>query len=115
MIVRNLESEDVKQGWYVAHGGGLATMLLDSSVLQGILFFAFGVTKPGKAGEVHMDAYEEIYYLLQGKGIITVGDERREVKAGDAIWLPHGVPHGLENNGEEDLVMVVTAAMPRPY
>ncbi len=115
MIVRNIKHEEVIHRWYVAHGGGLATMLFDSSELQGILFFAYAVLKPGKVIESHIDPYEEIYYLLQGQGVMTVGAEQQKVSAGDAIWLPYGVPHSLLNDGNEDCVTLVTAAMPRSY
>ena len=113
IIIRNIKQEEVFRRWYVAHGGGAATMLFDSSELQGILFFAYGVLKPGRTIEAHIDPYEEIYYVLQGQGVMTVGDDRRKVNAGDAIWLPHGVPHSLTNDGNEDCTILVTAAMPR--
>ena len=113
MIVRNIKQEEVLQGLYIAHGGAVATMLLDSSVLQAILFFAYGVLKPGKVIELHTDPYEEIYYLLQGRGTMTVGDDQQKVSAGDVIWLPYGVPHSLANDGDEDCITLVTAAMPR--
>ena len=112
MIVRNIKQEQVLEGLYIAHGGGVATMLLDERVLKGILFFAYAVLKPGKELESHIDPYEEIYYLLQGEGTMTVGDEQQKVTAGDAIWLPYGVPHSLVNDGDEDCVIVVAAAMP---
>jgi hypothetical protein len=60
MIVRNLGQEVVTNRWYVAHGGGVTTMLFDSSELQGVLFFAYAVLKPGKRLECHIDPYEEI-------------------------------------------------------
>lgn len=113
MIVRNVEQEEVLQRLYIAHGGGIATMLLDSSELQGLLFFAYAVLKPGKVLESHVDPYEEIYYFLQGQGVMAVGDEQQTVSAGDAIWLPYGIPHSLVNNGNEDCIIVVAAAMPR--
>ena len=115
MIVRNLNQEEVMRRWYVAHGGGAATMLFDASELKGLLFFAHGIVKPGKEIEAHVDTYEEIYYVLAGRGVMTVGEERRPVSAGDAIWLPYGVPHRLQNDGDEDCIVLVAAAMPRPY
>ncbi len=113
MIIRNIRQEEVLSRRYIAHGGGLATMLFDSGELQGILFFAFALLKPGKVLESHVDPYEEIYYLLQGQGMMTVGDEQQKVSAGDAIWLPYGVPHSLANDGDEDCIIVVAAAMPQ--
>ena len=112
MIVRNLEHEEVIQSRYIAHGGATAVMLLDSRVLKGLLFFAHAVLEPGKVIEAHIDPYEEVYYLLRGQEVMTVGDEEQPVKAGDAIWLPYGIPHKLENTGSEDCVIVVAAAMP---
>jgi quercetin dioxygenase-like cupin family protein len=113
MIIRNIKQEEVLRGLYIAHGGATATMLLESNVLQGLLFFAHAVLKPGRVIESHIDPYEEVYYLLQGHGVMKVGDEEENVSAGDAIWLPYGVPHSLVNDGDEDCVIVVAAAMPR--
>ena len=113
MIIRNIKQKKVVEGRYIAHGGAIATMLLDSSVLQGILFFAYAVLEPGKVIESHIDPYEEIYYLLQGRGVMTVGNEQQKVAAGDAVWLPYGLPHSLANDGDEDCIILVSAAMPR--
>ncbi|VBB46284.1 conserved hypothetical protein [uncultured Desulfatiglans sp.] len=113
MIVRNLEHEEVVRSLYRAHGGASAVMLLTSQVLEGMLFFAHAVLKPGKEIEAHVDPYEEIYYILEGEGYMMVGDEGRAVKTGDAIWLPYGVPHSLKNTGDKDCAILVSAAMPR--
>jgi len=113
MIVRNIHQNEVLQGIYRAHGGAIATMLLDSSVLQGILFLAQGILQPGKVIEAHIDPYEEIYYLLEGQGIMMVGGEKQKVQAGDAIWIPYGAAHSLKNDGDEDCMVLVIAAMPK--
>ncbi len=113
MIVRNIKQKEVLQGLYKAHGDNDAAMLLDSRVLQGILFLAHGVLKPGGMIEAHVDPYEEIYYVLQGEGIMMVEGEKQRVKPGDAIWIPFGSPHSVENDGDEDCVVLVIAAMPR--
>ena len=115
MIVRNLESEEVQQRWYRAHDGGTATMLFDSSELQGHLFFAYGILNPGMELEAHIDPYEEIYYVLKGESLMMVGEDERQVKTGDAIWVPIGVPHGMHNNSSEDCIVLVSAAFPRGY
>ena len=113
MILRNIKQEVVQSRWYRAHGGGTATMLFDASELQGILFFAHGELKPGKMLEAHIDPYEEIYYVLKGQAMMRVGDDEQQVTAGDAIWIPYGFLHGMVNNGSEDCIVVVAAAMPR--
>jgi quercetin dioxygenase-like cupin family protein len=112
MIVRNINQKEVLEGLYRAHGGGIAAMLLDSRVLQGMLFLAHGILKPGKMLEAHIDPYEEIYYVLHGEGLMRVGEERQKVQPGDAVWIPYGSVHSLENDGDQDCVILVAAAMP---
>jgi quercetin dioxygenase-like cupin family protein len=113
MIVRNIKQKEVLQELYKAHGDNDAAMLLDSRVLRGILFLAHGVLKPGGVIEAHVDPYEEIYYVLQGEPIMMVDGEKQRVKPGDAIWMPFGLTHSVENDGDEDCVVLVMAAMPR--
>jgi quercetin dioxygenase-like cupin family protein len=113
VIVRNVNDEEVLQTTYQAHGGAVARMILDSSVLKEILFLAYGVLEPGKTIEPHLDPYEEIYFLLQGEGTMSVDNDTKEVHAGDAIWIPIGSVHTLTNNGEENCVLLVVAALPR--
>jgi mannose-6-phosphate isomerase-like protein (cupin superfamily) len=112
MIVRNIKQDVVANRWYVAHRGAQATMLFASGELDGLLFFAHAELKPGKEIEEHVDAYEEIYYFVRGTGLMKVGRESQQVKAGDAAWLPYGIPHSLLNNGNEDCIFVVAAAEP---
>ena len=50
---------------------------------------------------------EEIYYILSGRGLMTVGDEVREVASGDAIFIPTGQRHTLENNGDAPLTLLL--------
>jgi quercetin dioxygenase-like cupin family protein len=113
MIVRNMNQEEVLRGLYRAHGGGTAAMLFDDADLQGILFLAQGMLKPGRELEDHVDPYEEIYYVLQGQGRMRVGDDRRVVRPGDAALIPCGAIHGLVNDGSEDCIILVVAAFPR--
>ncbi len=42
---------------------------------------------------------EEIYYILEGTGSMRIGDELREVGPGDAIAIPPGATHQIENTG----------------
>lgn len=64
---------------------------------------------------VHKD-HEQIYYLVKGSGIILVGDEKAEVKAGDCIYLPSDVPHGFINNSNEETeIFCVGANIFRPW
>jgi mannose-6-phosphate isomerase-like protein (cupin superfamily) len=66
------------------------------------------VLPPGHAVTPHHhNQLEEIYYILSGHGWMTVGDEKREVGAGDAVYVPRGHRHTLENTGAEPIRLLV--------
>lgn len=46
---------------------------------------------------------EEIYYLLEGTGLMQIGQETRVVGPGDAIAIPPGEIHQITNTGSETL------------
>ena len=110
MIVRNLNDKEVMDTTYLAHGGAMAQMILDRRTLKEIGFLAIASLKPGKEIEAHVDPMEEIYFVLSGSGEMRVDEERREIKPGDAVWIPVGSSHALLNNGEEDCVILVVAS-----
>jgi mannose-6-phosphate isomerase-like protein (cupin superfamily) len=78
--------------------------------LKEIGFLAIATLAPGKEIEAHVDPMEEIYFVLSGSGEMGVDDESRQVKPGDATWIPAGSPHRLLNNGDVDLVILVVAS-----
>lgn len=50
---------------------------------------------------------EEVYYVVSGSGAMTVGDETRQVHAGDSIYVPRGQRHSLANNGTEPIKLIL--------
>ena len=50
----------------------------------------------------HIQA-EEIYMITHGSGIMTIQGESTSIKVGDAIAIPPGKIHQIENTGEEIL------------
>ena len=55
----------------------------------------------------HHTETEEIYYILSGVGRMTVGGEARDVSEGDAIFIPRGAIHTLENTGEAPIKLLL--------
>jgi mannose-6-phosphate isomerase-like protein (cupin superfamily) len=51
----------------------------------------------------HHPRTEEIYYILEGNGLMRIGDETRAVGVGDAIAIPRGQIHQITNRGENTL------------
>lgn len=58
-------------------------------------------------GRHHHLETEEVYYLLEGSGRMTVAEETRDVSAGDAIFIPRGTTHTLENTGDAPLRLLL--------
>ncbi len=63
---------------------------------------------PGRAVTPHLHRdTEEIYYVLEGGGEMTVGEETRAVAAGDAIFIPRDSRHTLRNTGDRPMRIVL--------
>jgi len=45
--------------------------------------------------------------------MMKVGNEEKELKQWDAIWIPAGEPHRLENNTTGMTLILVVAAYPK--
>ena len=55
----------------------------------------------------HHRELEEIYYLISGNGVMTVGNESQEVGAGDAVYVPRGQRHTLKNTGSQPIRLLL--------
>jgi mannose-6-phosphate isomerase-like protein (cupin superfamily) len=110
MIVRNVNDREVLETTYRAHGGAIAQMILDRRVLREIGFLAIGNLEKGKTIESHRDPMEEIYFVLSGEGEMSVDEETKHVRPGDATWIPAGSAHSLTNSSEMDLLILVVAS-----
>lgn len=62
---------------------------------------------PGATIGEHRNDKDEIYYVLSGRGELTLDGQRREVGPGDAILTRDGSTHALAQRGEQDLVIIV--------
>ena len=53
---------------------------------------------------------EELYFFTAGSGRMTLGDEEREVTAGDCVVIPPSEVHALLNPGDEARVLLCCCA-----
>ncbi|MDP6063875.1 MAG: cupin domain-containing protein [SAR202 cluster bacterium] len=83
--------------------GEIKTTPLFRDVLRLPVNFAIWELAPGvsEGGHVHQgeDAHEELYYFIEGEGIMWADGEDVPVKAGDAVLAPEGSDHGFRNTG----------------
>lgn len=58
----------------------------------------------GQGIEPHFhENFEELYYLLSGRGRVSIGDEDKEVEEGDAIYIPREKVHRILNTSDAPL------------
>jgi mannose-6-phosphate isomerase-like protein (cupin superfamily) len=69
-----------------------------------------------KAGEFlkkHATPVDVFFYVLEGEGIVEIGDEKQSVSKDMLIDSPKNIPHCLYNDGNADFrVLVVKTPMP---
>ena len=64
---------------------------------------------PGGSQILHNHPEVQIYVIVVGRGLMRVGDEQKEVSAGELIYVPSGLSHGIENLGESTLTYISAA------
>ncbi|MGE5814604.1 MAG: cupin domain-containing protein [Acidobacteriota bacterium] len=62
---------------------------------------------PGSGIGHHQQKEDEIYYVLSGKGELTLDGKRSDVGPGTAILTRVGSTHSLRQVGAEDLVIII--------
>ena len=70
---------------------------------------AFG---PGGVYESHDHETTQFYYVISGKGLVRVGDEEMVCEKGTWVFTPAGVPHYLENTGDEIFAYILIGGNP---
>ena len=63
--------------------------------------------KPGSGIGYHEQREDEVYYVLSGRGVMTLDDKPVDVGPGTAILTRPGSSHGLRQTGSEDLVVLI--------
>lgn len=59
--------------------------------------------KRGYAPPHSHEYMEQIFYFLKGEGVMTLGDEEINVKAGTIVLIPLKTTHSFKNTGKEPL------------
>ena len=69
--------------------------------------------EPDQATERHYHrATEEIYFVLKGSGRMEVDGDTLTVRPGDAVLIPPGAWHTLDNNGSSELRILCCCSPP---
>lgn len=69
-----------------------------AAALKGVARYGELTVHPkGSSTVVSYAAEEQVYYILEGSGILVYGGERFPVKRNDFMYLPPGIKHGIDN------------------
>ena len=69
--------------------------------------------KPGERLKKHTTPIDVFFYVLEGVGIVEIGDEKQEVNKDMLVDSPKNIPHCLYNEGN-DIFRVLVVKTPNP-
>jgi mannose-6-phosphate isomerase-like protein (cupin superfamily) len=93
---------------------GIISYLVASPRTCGAKHLTVTLVEISPSGEqrVHRHAPEQIYFIVEGSGLMTVGEEEERVEAGDCVFIPPDARHGLRNDSQRMLRYVSATAPP---
>jgi mannose-6-phosphate isomerase-like protein (cupin superfamily) len=90
------------------NGGGVTIGYSFFAKAPGLkMVFRKRALKPGSGIGYHEQKEDEIYYVLSGRGVMTVDGKSFDVTPGTAVLTRPGSSHGLKQAGNEDLVILI--------
>ncbi len=110
MIVGSPESSPGSVGSSSHDGTGeyFVRTLLDDTPAQGFKYVRDLTLYPGSTIGLHPHAIdEEIYFVIEGEGVMVVDQEERHLGPGAVCLTPAGHSHALRNEGDRNLRIFV--------
>ena len=97
------------------HFGGALSKLIVTSENASTQYFDFRLSTYQPKGYVEEHTHEveeQIYYILEGEGIMELDGDKKIVRPGLTIFIPPQVRHALYNTGTKDLTFLVVTSPP---
>src|SRR5215216_3593771 len=97
MLIRNLT--DCQQ--FTAGDGTLLREILSpyNAALSLRYSLAHAIVKPGQTSRPHKLRTSEVYYILEGQGMMTISDETASIAPGDTVYIPPDAVQHIQNTG----------------
>jgi len=94
------------------HTGVKAEKFFKSTLFRGdALLLGVNCLEPGQVQKAHTHGdQDKFYYVVGGNGRFTLGTDLVNAAAGEVVWAPAGLLHGVENNGDSRLTLLVGIA-----
>jgi quercetin dioxygenase-like cupin family protein len=95
---------------YPGHFGGALSKGLVTAENSATRHFDFRISRYAPAAYVEKHVHkvqEQIYYVLEGEGVLTLDDKEHLMRPHEYVFVPPGVQHGFTNTGLAGLVFLV--------
>ncbi len=93
-------SETIPKNNVEAGSGTSIQVLISSDSAPNFAMRCFTM-EPGGGIPNHTNTVEHEQYVLGGRAKIGIGEQVHEVKKGDVVFIPAGVPHWYKIDGDE--------------
>ncbi len=89
---------------------GFSTNLLIGELNSGSREISIQITDvdPDEMQFLHSHEQEQCYYIISGTGLMIIDDQNKEVKEGDAVFIPSNSIHRIKNIGNNKLTYLTT-------
>ncbi len=67
---------------------------------------AHATIKSGMSSQPHKLKSSEVYYILEGEGVMHIDDESDNVHPGQLVFIPPNAVQYIQNTGKTDLVFL---------
>jgi len=82
-------------------GSNSTILLLDRTETNRFEFVVVRWPMGNKGAMVAHQEKEQTFFIISGSGKVTVGEETKNVRAGDVVFVPRNTPHTTEADAEE--------------
>lgn len=105
MITKRLDESPIMEN---AHGVDARNLYSSDDAMVTVI-----TLKPGQSLKRHITPVDVAFYVLEGTGIVEIGDEKQEVSKDTLIESPRDIMHCWYNESDVPLKFMVIKA-PRP-
>ena len=98
---KKLQDVNVIEG---SEGTTIRQIFHPHNTLSGIRFsIAHSTISPNKKSKLHKMKTSEVYYILEGEGILQIDDKSIQISKDNAIYIPPNSKQQIKNTGKNEL------------
>lgn len=108
MYLKRFEETEIiyAEGAEIKAGGNLYHVLVPAGVAN-ILTASLVTLEKGRKTPAHVhDDQEQLFFILQGRGVLRINEEAREVESQMVAYIPRRAEHELECTSDEPLLYI---------